>query len=74
MSKYQWTFTKLGVCIDIIEIWFRNTIGRIWSVLTELSAHHTIVVGYNRFKFLYAHLKNVMYYVTGSGVGLSVSQ
>ena len=21
-SKYQWIFTKLGVCIDIVEIWF----------------------------------------------------
>ena len=21
-SKYQWIFTKLGICIDIVEIWF----------------------------------------------------
>ena len=21
-SKYQWIFTKLGMCIDIVEIWF----------------------------------------------------
>ena len=22
MSKYQWIFTKFGMCIDIVEIWF----------------------------------------------------
>ena len=22
LSKYQWIFTKLGMCIDIMEIWF----------------------------------------------------
>ena len=22
LSKHQWIFTKLGVCIDIVEIWF----------------------------------------------------
>ena len=22
LNKYQWIFTKLGVCIDIVEIWF----------------------------------------------------
>ena len=22
ISKYQWVFTKLGICIDIMEIWF----------------------------------------------------
>ena len=22
LSKYQWIFTKLSVCIDIVEIWF----------------------------------------------------
>ena len=22
-SKCQWIFTKLGMCIDIVEIWFR---------------------------------------------------
>ena len=21
-SKHQWIFTKLGMCIDIVEIWF----------------------------------------------------
>ena len=22
LSKYQWIFTKLGLCIDVVEIWF----------------------------------------------------
>ena len=22
LSKYQWIFNKLGICIDIVEIWF----------------------------------------------------
>ena len=22
LSKLQWSFTKLGMCIDIVEIWF----------------------------------------------------
>ena len=35
LSKHQWIFTKLGMCIDIVEIWFRIADGQI---LTELSA------------------------------------
>ena len=22
LSKHQWIFTKLGMCIDIVELWF----------------------------------------------------
>ena len=31
LSKHQWIFTKLGMCIDIVEIWFgiANRIGQI---------------------------------------------
>ena len=25
LSRYQRIFTKLGMCIDIVEIWFENT-------------------------------------------------
>ena len=35
LSKHQWIFTKLGMCIDIMEIWFGMANGQI---LTELSA------------------------------------
>ena len=31
-SKYQWIFTKLGLCIDIVEIWFGIATGQISSI------------------------------------------
>ena len=31
LSKHQWIFTKLGMCIDIIEIWFGIANGQISS-------------------------------------------
>ena len=30
-SKHQWIFTKLGMCIDIVEIWFGIANGQISS-------------------------------------------
>ena len=32
LSKHQWIFTKLGVCMDIVEIWLRIAYGQILSV------------------------------------------
>ena len=29
LSKHQWIFTKLGTCIDIVEIWFGIANGQI---------------------------------------------
>ena len=31
LSKHQWIFTKLGMCIDIMEIWFGFANGQISS-------------------------------------------
>ena len=31
-SKCQWSFAKLGMCIDIVEIWFGIAIGQISSM------------------------------------------
>ena len=31
LSKHQWVFTKFGVCIDIMEIWFGIANGQISS-------------------------------------------
>ena len=31
LSKHQWIFTKLGMCIDIVEILFRIANGQILS-------------------------------------------
>ena len=32
LSKYQWIFTKLDICIDIVEIWFDIANGQISSI------------------------------------------
>ena len=36
LNKYQWIFTKHGVCIDIIEIWFLIANGQISSILDRV--------------------------------------
>ena len=38
LSKRQWIFTKLGMCPDIVDIWFGIANGQISSNFTELSA------------------------------------
>ena len=35
-SKHQWIFTKLGMCIDIVEIWFGIANGQISSIFDEV--------------------------------------
>ena len=35
-SKYQWIFTKLGVCIDIVESYFGIADGKILSVFDSV--------------------------------------
>ena len=32
LSKHQWIFTKLGMCIDIVEIWYGIANGQISSI------------------------------------------
>ena len=48
LSKQQWIFTKLGMCIDIMEIWFgiAMLMGKFRQFFTELSARDTIMAGY----------------------------
>ena len=43
LSKYQWIFTKLCVCIDIVEIWFELLLSKFGKFLTELSAHDVYI-------------------------------
>ena len=38
LSKYQWIFAKLGMCIDIVEIRFGIANGKFHQFLMELSA------------------------------------
>ena len=43
LSKHQWVFTKLDMCIDIVEIWFGIPDGQISSnfdvVICPIHAH-----------------------------------
>ena len=32
LSKHQWIFTKFGMCIDMVEIWFGIANGQISSI------------------------------------------
>ena len=49
-SKYQWIFTKLGVCIDILETWFWIANGQISSFFIYLRLVHIFVlVNINEF-------------------------
>ena len=41
LSKHQWIFTKLGMCIDIVEIWLGLLMGKFRQFFTELSARDT---------------------------------
>ena len=36
MSKYQWVFTKLAMCIDIVEICFGAANGQILSIFDRV--------------------------------------
>ena len=36
LSKHQWIFTKLGMCIDIVEIWFGIANGQISSLFDRI--------------------------------------
>ena len=37
LSKYQWIFTKLGMCIDIVEIWCGIANGQILSIFDTVT-------------------------------------
>ena len=36
VNKYEWIFTKFGVCVDIVENWFRIASGPIHQFLTVI--------------------------------------
>ena len=49
-SKYLLAFTKLGICIDIVEIWFGISIRQISSIFDRVTAGDMIV--FHVFYFL----------------------
>ena len=50
MSKYKWIFTKLGVCIDIVAVWFEIANGQISSIF-ELSARDMSIFSFSGGNF-----------------------
>ena len=42
LSIYQWVFTKLGMCIDSVEIWFGLLTGKFHEFFT-VTCHHTSI-------------------------------
>ena len=40
LSKYQWIFTKLDICIDIVEIWFGIANGQISLIFDRVIVPH----------------------------------
>ena len=46
LSKHQWIFTKLGTCIDIVEIWFGILMGKFRQIFAELSARDTPIFSF----------------------------
>ena len=46
LSKHQWIFTKLGMCIDIVEIWFGLLMGKFHLIFMELSARDTPIFSF----------------------------
>ena len=45
-SKHQWIFTKLGMCIDIVEIWLGLLMCKLRQILTELPARDTPIFSF----------------------------
>ena len=46
LSKSQWIFTKLGMCIDIVEIWFGIVNGRISSNFDGVICQNTPIFSF----------------------------
>ena len=56
-SKQQWIFTKLSMCIDIVEIWFGIAMSKFRKFFTELSTCSTIMAGYYDLTVLFLFIK-----------------
>ena len=61
LSNCQWIFTKLGRCIDTVEIWFGIAIGQILSFLKASSAHYMSIFlfpddNWNKYKWILTKL------------------
>ena len=52
-SKYQWIFTKLDVCIDIVETWFGMADEQISLIFYIIICLRHDMTGYYRFTFYF---------------------
>ena len=46
LCQLQWIFTKPGMCIDIVDIWFEIDNGQIPSIFYEFSARDTPIFSF----------------------------
>ena len=46
LSKHQWIFTKLGMCIDIADIWFGIANAQISSNIYAVTARDTPIFSF----------------------------
>ena len=53
LSKHQWIFTKLDMCIDMWRSGLGLLMGKFCQFFTELSVRDTTVVGYYSLTFLF---------------------
>ena len=53
LSKYQWLFTELGMCIDLWRSDLGLLMGKFNQFSTELPVRHTIVAEYYCGKFVF---------------------
>ena len=63
LSKHQWIFTKLGVYIDIVEIWFGIADGQISSTFDEV-----ICPRHAQFSFPDDNLSKLQWFFTKYGM------
>ena len=63
LSERQLTFSKLGMCIDIVEIWFVIAYGQFSSMFDRVT-HDTIVAGYYSLTF-YLQWRQLLRYPSG---------
>ena len=69
LSKHQWIFTKLGMRIDIVEIWFGIANGQISQIVTELSAQDKPI-----FSFLDDNLSKCQEILTKLGTCIDMKE
>ena len=45
LSKCQWIFTKVGMCIDIVDIWFVIANEQIFSIFERNACNMSVFCG-----------------------------